>query len=404
MRNSYAMTSGFLGLLSLASPAFGQDYEQIAKQIVNTSAGVKPGELVTITGGQHTLPLMEAVAVEVARVGGQPKMLLTTDKVARATNVEMPESAIMASKNDNWLLGSDVLISLPGLEDSKAVLAGMTEARQGKFRQVAAEAGLSKKLDATKLRVVSVAYPSKSYATNQQLDYASYEQMIWAGIGTDYAAVAAQAQQMKQLLATGKKVHITSPAGTDLTFQLAARPVFTDDGVVTAADQQEKLVLSRTAALPGGRVYGTCQETSATGRLAASPSTWNGKPLQGLKGELKNGQLTNVRADVGNEDVQKYLAASDASAAQVGYFSIGLNPAMKPQEQKGYNPATAAGMVYVGMGNNALLGGTNQAKGGDNCPVANATVEGDGTVIVRNGQLVSPATAKAAAGGKKALK
>ncbi|QNP54294.1 hypothetical protein H9L05_20910 (plasmid) [Hymenobacter qilianensis] len=72
MKNRYAQTSGLLGLLLLASPVLGQNYEQIAKQIVNTSAGVKPGELVMITGGQHTLPLMEAVAVEVARAGGNP--------------------------------------------------------------------------------------------------------------------------------------------------------------------------------------------------------------------------------------------------------------------------------------------------------------------------------------------
>ena len=401
MRNRYAMTSGLLGLLSMASPVFGQNYEQIAKQIVNTSAGVKPGELVAITGGQFTMPLMEAIAVEVARAGGEPAMLVNTDKVERAGAIEMPESAIQASKANNWILQSDVLITLPSVEDSKAVLAGLTEARQGKFEKVASESGFSKKLDASKLRGVFVSYPNKSFAANQQLDYPSYEQMIWAGIATDYAAVSAQAQQMKQRLGTGKKVHITSPAGTDLTFALAARPVFTDDGVVTAADQQEKLILSRTANLPGGRVYGTCQETSATGRLAASPATWNGKPLQGLKGELNNGQLTNVRADVGNDDVQKYLAANDASVAQVGFFSIGLNPAMKAEAQKGYNPATAAGMVYVGMGNNALLGGTNQATSGNSFPIANATVEVDGTVVVRNGQLVSPATATAAPGSKK---
>lgn len=404
MENRYALTSGLLGLLLLASPAFGQDYEQIAKQIVNTSAGVKPGELVAITGGQFTMPLMEAIAVEVARAGGQPRMLVNTDKVAHATSVEMPESAIQAPKANDWLLQSDVLITLPSVEDSKAVLTGLTAARQAKFDKAAAESGYAKKLDASKLRGVFVSYPSKSYAANQQLDYPGYEQMIWAGIATDYAAVAAQAQQLKQRLATGKQVHITSPAGTDLTFALAGRPVFTDDGVVTAADQQEKRILSRTATLPGGRVYGTCQETSATGRLAASPATWNGKALRGLKGELKDGQLTGVRADVGNDDVQKYLAANDAGVAQISTFSIGLNPALKPQEQKGYNPSTAAGMVYVGMGNNALLGGTNQAASGNSFPIANATVEVDGTVVVRNGQLVGPTTAKANAEGKKALK
>jgi aminopeptidase len=225
MKNIFSTTGWLLSLLLTAGPAVGQNYEQIAKQIVNTSANVKPGELVMITGGQHTLPLMEAIAVEVARTGGEPAMLVNTDKVERAGAIELPESAIQASKANNWVLQSDVLITLPSVEDSKAVLAGLTEARQAKFDKAAAESGFTKKLDASKLRGVFVSYPSKSYAANQQLDYPGYEQMIWAGIATDYAAVAAQAQQMKQLLATGKKVHITSPAGTDLTFALAARPV-----------------------------------------------------------------------------------------------------------------------------------------------------------------------------------
>jgi leucyl aminopeptidase (aminopeptidase T) len=402
MRNSYATTSWLLGLLLMASPVFGQNYEQIAKQIVNTSAGVKPGELVMITGGKHTMPLMEAIAVEVARAGGQPEMMVNTDKVAHAINVEMPESAIQASKSDNWLLNADVLITLPSLEDSKAALAGVTPERQAKFEKVAAESGLTQKLNGSKIRGVFVSYPSKSFAANQQLDYPSYEQMIWAGIGTDYTAIATQAQQMKQLLAKGKKVHVTSPTGTDLTFELAARPVFVDDGILTAADQQEKLVYNRTAALPGGRVYGTCQETSAAGRLAASPSTWNGKPFQGFKADFKAGQLANAKADVGDEDLQKYLAMYEPSVMQLSYFSIGLNPAMKPQEQKGFNPNTAAGMVYLGVGDNELYGGQNKSATGNNFAIANATVEIDGTVVVRNGQLVSPTVAKASPASKKA--
>jgi len=404
MRSPYTPASWLAGLLLLASPVVGQNYEQIAKQIVNTSAGVKAGELVLITGGKHTLPLMEAVAVEVARAGGQPEMLLNTDKVAYATNVEMPESAIQASKSSNWLLGADVLIQLPGLEDTKAVFAGITPERQAKFLKVAAEDGLSKKLDAAKVRGVFLSYPSKSFAANQQLDYPSYEQMIWAGIGTDYSAISAQAAQLKQLLATGKKVHITSPTGTDLTFQLAARPIFVDDGVLTATDQQEKLIYNRTAALPGGRVYGTCQETSGTGRLVASSSTWNGKPFQGFKANFNAGQLLNGKADVGDEDFQKWLALNDASQMKLGYFSIGLNPAMKVQEQKGYTPTMAAGMVFVGAGGNELLGGQNKGGTGINFSVANATVDVDGTVVVRNGQLVTPTLAKATSGGKKSLK
>jgi aminopeptidase len=305
LRNSLLLSCA-LGLLAKASPAFGQNYEQIAKQILTTSAGVKPGDIVVITGGQHTMPLMEAAAVEVARAGGQPTLMLTTDKVARAVNMETPEAAIQATKSNSWILQADVLITLPAYEDNRAVMAGMTPARQAKFTPAATAAGFTKQLDASKLRGVFVSYPHKRFAESQQL---AYEQMIWGSIGADYAAIAGQAEQLKQTLTTGHKLHITSPTGSDLTMMLVGRPVFADDGVVSAADQQEKLVYNRTARLPGGLLYGTCQETSATGRLAMAHDVLaDNKPLTGLKADLKNGQVENIRADEGAEAFQKELA------------------------------------------------------------------------------------------------
>jgi len=393
-----------LGLL-LAGPALGQNYEQLAKQIVTTSAGVKSGDAVIITGGQHTLPLMEAVAVEVARAGGQPTLMLTTDKVARAMNMETPEAAIQAAKSNNWLLQADVLITLPAYDDSRAVMTGMSPARMAKFNQTAAASGFTKQLDASKLRGVFVSYPNKRFAAAQQLDYPAYEQMIWGGVGADYAAIAIQAEQLKQTLATGHKLHITSPTGTDLTLMLVGRPVFADDGVVSAADQQEKLVYNRTARLPGGLLYGTCQETSATGRLAvAHDFISDGKPLTNLKADLKNGQVDNVRAEVGAEAFQQQMAPYGPSGLQIGRFSIGLNPVMKPQDDKAYYPTTAAGMVYIGTGSNALYGGQNQSPGGYSFPIANATVEVDGKVLVRNGQLVAATVAGPTAAGKKSAR
>ncbi|ALW83714.1 hypothetical protein AUC43_00495 [Hymenobacter sedentarius] len=393
------------GLLLLAGSAFGQNYEQVAKQIVNTSAGVKPGDAVVITGGQHTLPLMEAVAVEVARAGGQPSMWLTTDKVARAINMETPESAIQASKANNMALLADVLISLPTLEDSRAVMADLSAARRAKFGQVAAASGFTQQLDASKLRGVFVSYPSKSYAAAQQLDYPAYEQMMWGGIGADYTAIAGQAEQLKKLLDTGKKIHITSPSGTDLTMDLAGRPVFADDGALSTADQKEKLIYNRSVRLPGGLIYGTCQETSGTGRLEfANDAISDGKPLKGFKADLKNGQVENVRADVGADAFKEQMTAYGPSALQVGRFSIGLNPVMKQDDAKAYHPNTAAGMVYVSSGNNSLYGGQNKATGGYSYPIANATVDIDGKVVVRNGQLVSPATTSTMPAPKKSRK
>jgi aminopeptidase len=402
MKNIFSTTGWLLSLLLTAGSALGQNYERIAKQIVNTSAGVKPGELVMITGGQHTLPLMEAVAVEVARVGGQPRMVVSTDKVGRAINLETPESAIQTSKSDNWTLQSDVLISLPPYENAPAVLASVSPERRVKFSQVAAT--FTKQLDGSKVRTVSVAYPSKSVAAQHQLDYPAYEQMIWSGIGADYITIAGQASQLKQLLATGKKMHITSPDGTDLTLELGGRPVFADDGELSAADQQEKLIYNRTASLPGGRIYGTCQETTAMGHLGCPNmiGAVDGQPLNGFKADLKNGELVNMRADTGIESLQKMMAPYGPAALQVDRFSIGLNPVMRTQ--KDLHPTTAAGMVLVGTGNNALYGGQNQMPGSANFLITNATVDIDGRVIVRNGQLVTTVVASSLSAPKRRRK
>ena len=110
------------------------------------------------------------------------------------------------------------------------------------------------------------------------------------------------------MLATGQKMHITSPNGTDLTVQLGGRPVFADDGVISAADQQEKLIYNRTARLPGGLLYGTCLENSATGRLAASTTQLMNQNLTGFKADVQNGQLTNLRAEAGGEAFKEWLA------------------------------------------------------------------------------------------------
>jgi aminopeptidase len=398
MKHSFATPGWLLGLLLTAGPALGQNYEQLAKQIVTTSAGVKPGELVMITGGQHTLPLMEAVA----RVGGQPRMVVSTDKVGRAINLETPESAIQTSKSDSWTLQSDVLISLPAYENAPAVLASVSPERRLKFSQVAAT--LIKQLDGSKVRTVSVSYPSKSVAAQYQLDYPAYEQMIWSGVVTDYSAIAAQASQLKQLLATGKKMHITSPDGTDLTLELSGRPVFVDDGELSAVDRQEKLIYNRTVSLPGGRIYGTCQETTAMGHLGCPNmiGAVDGQPLNGFKADLKNGELVNMRANTGVESLQKMMAPYGPAALQVDRFSIGLNPVMKTQ--KDLHPTTAAGMVLVGTGNNALYGGQNQMPGSANFLITNATVDIDGRVIVRSGQLVTAVVASSMSAPKKRRK
>jgi len=55
--------------LSAAAAQQG-NVDRLAHRIVTTSVAVRPGEVVVITGGKHTIPLMEALAIETQKAGG----------------------------------------------------------------------------------------------------------------------------------------------------------------------------------------------------------------------------------------------------------------------------------------------------------------------------------------------
>jgi hypothetical protein len=68
-------------------------FADLAHRIIATSAAVKPGDAVVINGGKHTIPLMEALAIEVQKAGGFPNLLLSSDSVTRSFYRDVPASA-----------------------------------------------------------------------------------------------------------------------------------------------------------------------------------------------------------------------------------------------------------------------------------------------------------------------
>src|SRR5438128_12611656 len=74
--------------LSAAAAQQG-NVDRLAHRIVTTSVAVRTGEGVVITGGKHTIPLMEAWAIEAQKACGMPAILLSSDNVDRSLHVDM---------------------------------------------------------------------------------------------------------------------------------------------------------------------------------------------------------------------------------------------------------------------------------------------------------------------------
>ncbi len=383
-------------LLSLMFCALGWSQEtdkqlgEVAHKVVTTSARIKPGDVVVISGGRHTLPLLEALSIEAAKAGGRvTPLLLTSDRILRSLNTEVPEQYLgQPSPLIEWLKTVDVWITTAEVEDPKAVFIDVPDTR---LARAARSADLFRNaLNQSKIRQVNIATPTKTDAELVQVDFAKYQKMQWEAINADYQQIAEKGNRLKSILAGAKTVKVTSPSGTDFTFSVGDRPILANAGVVSPESAPGAPFFGRAASLPGGSVIFAPLETSANGKVVAPRDVCRPyEPLTGASYEFKVGKLINFKAKGNPQCFERYFAAYSGPKDMFSSFQIGLNPALKVIEDGGdYRPIDAAGMVFIGIGNNELLGGNNKTNFEWFIPVVNATVEVDGKIVVKDGQLV----------------
>ena len=382
--------AGIVGICLTPAPAVAQDDDQLAGQLIKTSASVEPGDHVVVFGGKHSLDLMEAVAIEAQKAGGMVEMMLNTDRVARSYWTEVPDEYVSQVPEywEPWLKTVDVWIGLPTIENPEATFGDVPQERFA----LGAESNqfFNDMLNSTPLRGVAVTYPTEAAARQNGLDFATYSAMQWAAINADYSAISSHGKALAKKLKGADEVHITSPAGTDIRFSMGNRTVFVDDGIVTPEESKSKLFLERWTTLPGGQVFASLDEGSANGTVVAPKDRCQYEPLTGVRFSVADGQIRDFSASANGACFEEAMAPYEEVATRLGSFSIGLNPHLKVIEDGGadYRPGDAAGMVWLTFGDNQLLGGKNETTGVFGFPVVNATVTVDGTVVVRDGALV----------------
>ena len=375
---------------SSAAKAQEMDYGELARRVVKTSANVKPGDVVVVYGGKHNIPLMEALAIEAAKQGGMVTMFLDSDKFERALYTEVPEQYLEQPPTyfAEWVKHINVFISLPGVEDPKAVYGDVPQERFAKANK--AGQVVTDVINASGVRVVSVGYPTQSDAAVNQLDFATYQKVFWDAVGTDYQKISQDGNKLKQMLQGAKTVRVTSPSGTDFTFSVGDRPIFVDDGIVTEEKAKSQYFITRAVSLPGGSIFLAPIETSANGKVVVPRDRCQFKPLTGESFVFNQGHLENFNAEGGGQCYAEAMAPYSGPKDIFAWFQIGLNPAAKVMENPGdYRPSNAAGLVYIGVGDNQLFGGSNKVQGGGGFgfPIVEATVTIDGKTVVQDGKL-----------------
>jgi leucyl aminopeptidase (aminopeptidase T) len=157
----------------------------------------------------------------------------------------------------------------------------------------------------------------------------------------------------------GAKVRVTSPAGTDLTFQIPHDAWFHHN---TGEASRQKVAAARSVRdreeeLPAG-VLRTTAVTDVEGKLVAT--VFSASKGDAVTVTFRNGRIVKVEphGGAGNEFAKWYDGAT-GDRDKVSELVIGTNPNLTPIQPSGFMPyyGYGAGVIRIAVGENWESGG-----------------------------------------------
>ena len=191
---------------------------------------------------------------------------------------------------------------------------------------------------------------------NDEID-AFYQNVL---LNTDYDKLAADQKAFEEAM-RGKTIRVTTPAGTDITFEIGDRPVTKQDGDASAARAAEgQNLIDREIELPAGAIRVAPIEESVEGIIAFPDMVWRGEKVENLIMEFEEGKVVVVDADSNATAVDLELEEAGESARSFREFAIGMNPLLAiPAEGEPWIPyyGYGSGIIRLSLGDNTELGG-----------------------------------------------
>jgi len=375
--------------LAARSPAAPKvDYRELAHRLVSGTAQVHAGDMVLVAGGVRDAELLEDVAVEVAKVGGHPLIVLGSDRLDRMLYDDVPPKYDATSSAFPMKYAGFVnAIIAVDYGDNPGALAGVPPARIAAQTKAGARVmALLNKRGVRRVLLGNDLYPTAARATQFGVSQDQLADAFWSGVNVDYAALRKSGVAIRRVLATGRQAHITNPNGTDLTVSIKSRPVKVTNGAISDADVR-KGGAAPIVWLPAGEAIVAPVAGSARGVVVVDHYFFQGKPIEGLRLEFKAGRLTAMTAQSGLEPLKALYDAAAKGRDAFGAVDIGFNPAVHLVPGSKMAAWMPAGMVTVAVGNNTWAGGSNSVNFGMAPFLPGSTLNIDGKVLVDGGVL-----------------
>ncbi|MYE16928.1 MAG: hypothetical protein F4Y07_10660 [Gemmatimonadetes bacterium] len=364
----------------------GLDLEAIAGMLVERMH-LQPGERVLLVGqgGGRWDALVPLLREGIAAAGGVDLGAVDVHgAVLEGTEPTGFADGLASGPDDGWaeaLGGVDVAVKLPGAVPDPAVPTDVYRVLQDVLR-------------GGQGRTVHFHWAGKTSFEMEELPLDALADRVYqtALLETDYAGLAEKLAAFEAALRQGP-VRVTTPAGTDIGFEVGDRPVTRQDGDASAVRAaMARNLIDREVELPAGAARVSPQLETVEGSIAFPPAIWGGQWVEGLVLRLEGGRVVEVEATSGRDGVLAEMEAGGEAASTFRELAVGLNPLLAIPEGEEWIPyyGYGGGVVRLSLGDNTELGGS---VGGGYVRwnfFTDATVTVGGEEWVRDGRLVGP--------------
>ena len=180
------------------------------------------------------------------------------------------------------------------------------------------------------------------------------ERVMVEGLDADYEAIAEHCEAVLEQVENADEVRVTSPAGTDITFDVGDRGWHEDTGMIRESGSFSNL--------PAGEVF--VAPESADGTFVVDGTMMPHGLLeedQELRFEVDDGHVTHISDEAVRENVDAAREEVGDAATNVAELGIGTNVGVDELVGSVLLDEKAAGTVHIAIGDNASIGGETEA-------------------------------------------
>ena len=200
------------------------------------------------------------------------------------------------------------------------------------------------------------------------------EEVFTTGLQADYETIARHCEDVLEQVEGADEIRVTSPQGTDVTFEPGDREWHDDTGIVHEAGGFSNL--------PAGEVF-VSPETADGTYVVDGTMMPHGLLEEGqtLKFDVEDGQVTRISDDDIRQQVEEAAEEVGDAAYNLAELGIGTNVAVTELVGSVLLDEKAGGTVHIAIGDDAGIGGDTEAPIHFDGILREPTVYADGEVV-----------------------